>query len=972
MIGLYLVLAWAQEPAPVELRVGEPAVLQLTASEPLARVVLPDGELTLHVRSSRIDVCAGVDVLENRDGGAGFDEERWIAAEATREWHVGADGPLPAEVEIEVTRGRYEPALADRVRAETAWYRAACEAESVEPRDALSRLLRIANAHKEAAPAAVLETLEFLDDLAGPTPSTSVRLNLRFIEFEARVALGDTAGTEAPGTALLEAEASELKLSTDQRYQILHTVGAGWTHLERYSLARSPLERAVTLDVDDHRRAHLHALLTDVEAHTGGYEEAWTWLRALERYCEGPAPNPKLVVDCASSLSTLDQPGEALHLLDDRAELIDAAAEDSTIHAAYLARGLALEALERFAEADAAYGFGLTPPDRTRAQGWDRFALAINQARCRRVSGDLDGALEAARTAGVVAAELGSPDSLGIALDTIALIQLDRDRPLIAAQLATLAVFLVAGSENVEYELALESTRVRAWVANEDFERARDALSSTERVLEERCRGLSAQEAASVRSGFVTWAELGVDLAVTWSRSTPERAPELAREALARVSRWKGRSVLGENGITRPENAMAFAERVQAALGERVLVEYVAGARDLCAVVVSRQGVTLHRLGDRRALRERARRFTAEVLEEESQTLSPAAFEVAGHELFELLLGEPLAEHGAPSPAELVVAPTPGLALLPFEALVTDRPEAPAVSFQDLQYLVRSATVTTTPSALFVALRGATPTSGDGRALILGDPIYLNAVGPSGRPLPRLERSGAECSRLAQLLLPPEMPDRAELASQFANANALTVTSYASPEHSPVQLKLGAEATPDELTGDLESYSLVYVAAHAHGNPVRAGDCAIQLSPSENGRRRVTFDDIRKLRLGPALVVLAACESAVGPVQRGDGLLSLGTAFLSVGARDVLATRRSVEDGATFALMSDFASRLRGFDVQTRTWTGERAEPAEALRWALLQSLGEKTGRGGLRASSTSKDLTGHPHIWARWVLCGS
>lgn len=973
MLGLCFILAVIQDPDPVLLRVDEPVRLELDEFAPVAAVVVPKGEVTLHVRSAQVDAAAGIAELESTDLGAGTDERRWIAPHAAREWRVGAEGDLPAVLEVEVTHGRFEPSPEEQVRAELGWYRAAHAHERFAHDELFSLLVRLVRAHGGSAPAPVLEVAEFAREVLGPAPGDPRLLSLLVAEFKLQVGLGDAAGAAATGTALLAAEADADGWPTATRYQVLRLLGKGWVDLEEYSRARPALARALELELDDHARAELVALLTDAEVHSGRYAVAWTWLRELEDYCAGPAPKAKLIADCASLVSALAQPGEALRLLDDHAEHIEGSGDAAAFQAAQITRGLALEALEDFAAADEAYGRGLSPPGRAPARGWNRFALSINRARCRRLSGDLDGALECAREASLVARELRSPDTMAIAMDLFALILLEREMPLFAAPFAVLASTCILGSENVEHRLAIACTGARVRVALGEHEPARAALAETERLLDERCRSLSPEAAASVRSGFVTWAELGIDLALAWSERSPERAQELAGHALRGESRWKGRGVLGAAGVVDPADPADpgdFLRRVREGLGDRVLVEYAAGARDLCALVVSRRGVTLHRLGDRREVRDRARRFTTEVLFE--ALLSPAALEVAGHELFEILLGRPLAAHGADLASELVIAPTPELSLLPFEALVTGRPGAPAVSYKDLDYLVRTTVVTTTPSALFLASRARGPAPEIGRALILGDPIYTDVLGPDGAQLRRLTYTKDECAELAQLLLPRDAPGRDRWVDELSRATAPTRRSFRSGEDLPVQLRLGAAATPDELDGDLRAYSLLYFAGHAHGNPVRAGDCLIQLSPNPEGRRELTFDEIRHLGLGPALVVLAACESAVGPVQRGDGLLSLASAFLSAGARDVLATRGRVGDQATFALMSDFARRLTGFDGQSGTYAAPTAEPAHALRWALLQALGEKTDRGGLRASQGVQDRAGHPISWARYVLCGS
>src|SRR5262249_4270074 len=61
---------------------------------------------------------------------------------------------------------------------------------------------------------------------------------------------------------------------------------------------------------------------------------------------------------------------------------------------------------------------------------------------------------------------------------------------------------------------------------------------------------------------------------------------------------------------------------------------------------------------------------------------------------------------------------------------------------------------------------------------------------------------------------------------------------------------------------------------------------------------------------GTDLAVLSACESGLGPVDDGQGLVSLARSFFLAGARAVLWTLWRVDDWATAELMQGFYARL--------------------------------------------------------------
>ena len=108
----------------------------------------------------------------------------------------------------------------------------------------------------------------------------------------------------------------------------------------------------------------------------------------------------------------------------------------------------------------------------------------------------------------------------------------------------------------------------------------------------------------------------------------------------------------------------------------------------------------------------------------------------------------------------------------------------------------------------------------------------------------------------------------------------------------------------------------------------------------------VGLRDIYGLSLDADLVVLSACETALGRNVAGEGLLGLTRGFMYAGARRVVATLWQVEDRATAELMGAFYRALF-----------EGATPAAALAEA----------RASLRASRRYR----HPYYWSAFTLHG-
>ncbi len=117
--------------------------------------------------------------------------------------------------------------------------------------------------------------------------------------------------------------------------------------------------------------------------------------------------------------------------------------------------------------------------------------------------------------------------------------------------------------------------------------------------------------------------------------------------------------------------------------------------------------------------------------------------------------------------------------------------------------------------------------------------------------------------------------------------------------------------------------------------------------------------DLTKLELA----VLSACETGLGKIAGGEGLLGMQRAFAAAGARSVIASLWQVDDRATRALIGDFYRAAWGKEVISR---------AEALRLAQMSMLREGVRRGVVKELEAEKGtLRAPPYYWAAFVLSG-
>jgi CHAT domain-containing protein/Tfp pilus assembly protein PilF len=153
------------------------------------------------------------------------------------------------------------------------------------------------------------------------------------------------------------------------------------------------------------------------------------------------------------------------------------------------------------------------------------------------------------------------------------------------------------------------------------------------------------------------------------------------------------------------------------------------------------------------------------------------------------------------------------------------------------------------------------------------------------------------------------------------------------------------------LSGALSGHRIVHFATHGVVDSDRPALSALILSlVDERGARQngyLRLHDIYNMRLDADLVVLSACQTALGKEIKGEGLIGLTRAFFYAGAPRVVASLWQVNDLATAELMKKF---YRGLLQQ-------RLRPAAALRAAQIEMSRDPRWKS--------------PYFWAGFVLQG-
>jgi len=184
----------------------------------------------------------------------------------------------------------------------------------------------------------------------------------------------------------------------------------------------------------------------------------------------------------------------------------------------------------------------------------------------------------------------------------------------------------------------------------------------------------------------------------------------------------------------------------------------------------------------------------------------------------------------------------------------------------------------------------------------------------------------------------------------FSRREAEMITGLVPASRSLNALDFAASRTT-ATSADLSKYRIVHFATHGllnSAHPELSGllfSLVDERGEPENGF--LPLQEIYHMKLNADLVVLSACQTALGKEVSGEGLIGLTQGFMYAGSPRVVASLWKVDDAATAELMEQFYKAM----------LQENQGPAAALRQAQLKMLKTKNWQ--------------HPYYWSAFTIQG-
>ena len=398
------------------------------------------------------------------------------------------------------------------------------------------------------------------------------------------------------------------------------------------------------------------------------------------------------------------------------------------------------------------------------------------------------------------------------------------------------------------------------------------------------------------------------------ARSTDEVLSLRDQIFMAEQARWvsPGVSVLK----TKSRQMVGIDQLRQALAPSDVLLEYVIADPDSYCLTISRTDCRIVPLGSKSRIETLVSAYLKAV-----KAKLPALTEARS--LYDALL-LPIPE--AAQKKALIIVPDGQLHLVPFDGLreVSGR------------YVAETRTVLYSPSASsFFLLNEEKQSARKAHNALL-------AVG--GIPYSRIamNRSGLT-----------KRYDRSAFADLPSAADEVRIAQSAFPS-SETKLLMGADATETAFkAAGLAEFRIIHLAVHGFADSTFPDRAALVLlsdpAAGEDGFLQVS--EVVQLRFDADLVVLSACDTAVGPLQGQEGIANLSKAFLLAGARTVVSTLWQIDDSSSLFLMKRFYANLLTNQSAASALTAAKRDmlrtfghKALPYQWAAFTIEGAATG----------------------------
>jgi CHAT domain-containing protein len=294
-----------------------------------------------------------------------------------------------------------------------------------------------------------------------------------------------------------------------------------------------------------------------------------------------------------------------------------------------------------------------------------------------------------------------------------------------------------------------------------------------------------------------------------------------------------------------------------------------------------------------------------------------------GRELYQKVMDRPLATLSGKK--KLIIIPDGELGYIPFDVLLTTAEDTSRVDYKGLSYLLNTYSIRYGYSATML-MNNRPNTSSTNKKFIAFAPVYNNAV---------------------------------EIPSKIADSQVrskLTELSWNQQEVNDIAQYMGGttfvgdQALERTFKSEADQYGVIHLAMHALVDDRKPMFSKLVFTVSSDSLEDGFLNayELYSMNIPAQMVVLSACETGYGKLEKGEGIMSLGHAFTYAGCPSVVMSHWMADDKATAQLMELFYQRIN-----------QGMAKDEALQKAKLDFI------------EGADDIRQNPAFWAGFVVLG-
>jgi CHAT domain-containing protein len=257
----------------------------------------------------------------------------------------------------------------------------------------------------------------------------------------------------------------------------------------------------------------------------------------------------------------------------------------------------------------------------------------------------------------------------------------------------------------------------------------------------------------------------------------------------------------------------------------------------------------------------------------------------AAYKIYYLLLKPILPDERIESRNNIIIIPDGNLAFIPFEALLFDIPQnLQHINYKNLDYLIKKYQISYSFSVNYIM-----------ESHMMTKQINIKKIVGFGY-------SKNENSTLLNSNFPENLPSLAGSYKEIESISQILPGDYYT----------GIDATESQFKSKFHNTDLIHLAIHGSAEDSTSLNSKLHFLCNEN-----SVDDgilytyeLYNLKTDAALTVLSACNTGLGKVQPGEGVLSLGWGFAYAGSKSVIMSLWNTNDNSTSHIIFDFYQKL--------------------------------------------------------------